>query len=337
MSGDNIQESCALLRRAAKRTGQASSVAVGECKNKMMQPTANPTERSMAQHPEGEEQARGDAPSGATATLPHKDAPDEAWRVLQSGALAHRLPPAHDGKEVWLDAQLRVKLCEHGHSAAQIAHWNCTARPRPKPEWTGCDCTSMSGLSVNPRKPRPELPEAAPEYHRVLWRDHEPALLEPVGVLAVRVPGNPKGREVYLDAEGRARCPHGLTAGAIALREERNRRHARGVKPRPTKVNSAADVDCGCSAKGLRLQRFGCTHRHWASAVRKKEDRRCRIERQREELRRQYQRAQAEATGGADAAEAVAACDPPPIVHPAPTPLGRPLPLAEIVDNRQSA
>jgi hypothetical protein len=231
-----------------------------------------------------------EAPAAST-TPPSND----AWRVLQSGALAYRMPPADDGGEVWLDAQLRVKLCEHGHSAAQIAHWNCTTRPRPRPEWTACDCTSMCGLCMNPRKPRPELPDVVPEYHRVLWRDHEPVLLEPVGVLAVRVPGNPKGQEVYLDAEGTARCPHGLTAGSIALREERKRRHARGAKPRPPRAGSAADVGCCCSAKGLRLERFGTTHRHWASAVRQKEERSRRIQQQREERRLQHQSTQCQA------------------------------------------
>ena len=243
----------------------------------------------------------GEAPAGS-ATSP----PDEAWRVLPSGLLAYRMSPADgvsDGMEVWIDAVSRVKLCKHGHSAAQIAHWNCTARPRPRPEWTACDRTSMSGLCVNPRKPRPELPEAAPEYHSVLWRDHAPARLEPVGVLAVRVPGNPKGREVYLDANGKARCPHGLTAGSIALREERKRRHARGVKPRPPRTGSAAAVDCGCSAKGLRLERFGTTHRHWASAVHQKEERGRRIEQQRQERRLQHQHAadEVKAPAGAQA------------------------------------
>ena len=33
--------------------------------------------------------------------------------VHSSGALAHGMPLADDGKDVWLDAHLRVKLCEH--------------------------------------------------------------------------------------------------------------------------------------------------------------------------------------------------------------------------------
>ena len=55
--------------------------------------------------------------------------PGDEWRVLPSGVLAYRLPPTKAGKQVWLDALRRVKVCEHGHSAAQMRHWRCKARP----------------------------------------------------------------------------------------------------------------------------------------------------------------------------------------------------------------
>ena len=71
--------------------------------------------------------------------------PGDEWRVLSSGALAYRLPPTKEGKPVWLDAHHRVKLCEHGHSAAQIHHWQCAARPRAKPEWVTCTCADAKG------------------------------------------------------------------------------------------------------------------------------------------------------------------------------------------------
>ena len=136
--------------------------------------------------------------------------PDDSWAVLASGALAYRLPPVN-GKPIWLDAVLRVKLCEHGHSASQIMNWRRSNPARVKPEWETCDCTDMKGLTMYP-KAKPELPTVAPAYHHVLWRNAQPVRLEPGGVWAVRVPGKPKGREVFIDRHGVPRCAHALPA-----------------------------------------------------------------------------------------------------------------------------
>ena len=251
LSAEGVGRTCwrrVTLVRAAKLRGVVGAAVIGREQNKKQRPpfvTAHQmtqqTELVVAPPPAQIAATNAvDAPGVVDAAVSSGEAPpvrspveppDEAWRVLPSGLLAYRFSPADgasDGVEVWLDAVSRVKLCKHGHSAAQIAHWNCAACPRPKPEWSACDCTSMCGLCMNPSKPRPELPEAAPEYHRVLWRDYEPARLEPTGVLAVRVPGNPKGREVYVDARGKARCPHGLTASSIAKRDSRIRRGGGG-------------------------------------------------------------------------------------------------------------
>ena len=123
--------------------------------------------------------------------------PGDAWRMLPSGALACQLPPTKEGKPVWLDALLGVKLCEHGHSAGQIHHWRCAARPRAKPEWVTCTCTDAKGLCMDARV-KPALPADVPAYHRVLWRDSEPVLLEAKGRWGVPVPGKPKGHDVFL-------------------------------------------------------------------------------------------------------------------------------------------
>ena len=160
----------------------------------------------------------GSDPHAAAKPLA-SDAPiDPDWRVLSSGALAYRQPPSKRGRVVWLDAVLGVRLCEHGHSATQIHHWRCKARPREKPGWIACTCEDAIGLCMDTIAPPAELPASVPPYHEVLWRDAQPATLEN-GVRAVKVPGKPKGAEVYLDAEGRTRCPHGLTYAQ--LRERR--------------------------------------------------------------------------------------------------------------------
>ena len=53
---------------------------------------------------------------------------------------------------------------------------------------------------------------------------------------------------------------------------------------------------------GLRLERFGVGHRHWPSAVLRKEELGRRREREREERRREYAAAQANAACAAPCA-----------------------------------
>ena len=155
---------------------------------------------------------------------PTASPPGDEWRVLSSGALAYRLPPTKEGKPIWLDALQGVKLCEHGHSAAQIHHWRCAARPRAKPDWVTCTCPDAKGLCMEAAPGKaPMLPADAPEYHRVLWRDAEPVLLQPNGQWGVRVPGKPKGHDVFLAANGTPLCAHGFSASELAKRRARQR------------------------------------------------------------------------------------------------------------------
>ena len=159
-------------------------------------------------------------PSLAQAVEPASDPAqiDDAWRVLSSGALAYRMPPTKQGKAIWLDATRRVKLCEHGQSATQIHHW-CASRPRTKPEWVACTCTDAKGLCADAKaQVETALPDSVPAYHAVLWRDNRPELLKPKGRWAVRVPGKPKGSDVFLDADGTPLCPHGFSASELHRR-----------------------------------------------------------------------------------------------------------------------
>ena len=152
---------------------------------------------------------------------------DTRFRVLPSGVLAFRLPNSKAGKPIWLDVVRRLKLCKHGHSMHEMHHWRCVARPRAKPAWVDCQC-GTKGLFTD-TKAKPSLPDGVlvPSYASVLWRDGTPKLLQPMNVLAVRVPGKPKEREVWIDRAGTARCEHGFTESGItrALLAERN--HAR--------------------------------------------------------------------------------------------------------------
>ena len=235
-----------------------------------------------------------DAVDGADATLAAAP-PDDAWRVLNSGDLAYAMPPSKEGKQIWLHALRRIKLCEHGASGAQIHHWHCAKCPREKPEWVTCNCVDAKGLFTN-AKTASLLPPvtAVPEYHRVLWRDAEPVLLQPSGVWAVRVPGRPRGQQVCLDRDGTPRCVHGYNSSELNHRRAIDRatrrvnaatklqawwRAIRG--PRST-ASAAPQVEqwrdtaaptarewCGCTTAGLRLERFGFEYRQWPSYVRK--------------------------------------------------------------------
>ena len=60
---------------------------------------------------------------------------------------------------------------------------------------------------------------------------------------------------------------------------------------------------------GLRLERFGVAHRHWPSAVLRKEELGRRREREREERRREYAAAEANAACAAPCAAAPARAD----------------------------
>ena len=214
---------------------------------------------------------------------------EDRFRVLSSGILAYRLPPTAHGREVWFDPVKRVKLCEHGYTMAQIHHWRCPARPRTRPPWVECTCQDAKGLYVDPLA-KPDLTDGAlvPPYHRVLWRDGEPTRLDYKGILAVRVPGYPKGHEVYVDAYGTTRCPHGFTESTLRHRRQRQKACAatllqrwwRGVRHAACESQSAractwsvvrqwrsAEASsspvqrdtCACSAAGLRRNLFG-TH-----------------------------------------------------------------------------
>ena len=177
------------------------------------------------------------------ATMPPAASPPgDEWRILPSGVLAYRLPPTKAGKQIWLGALRCVKVCEHGHSAAQMRHWRCTARPRAKPEWVVCCCTDTDGLYMSAAAPKPELPATVPAYHCVLWRDAQPTMLSPKGVLAVRVPGMPKGQEVFLDARGTPRCAHGFTVHEL-MRQQR-------AQLRGCATGRTAHEVCGCSLRG---------------------------------------------------------------------------------------
>ncbi len=172
-----------------------------------------------ATRPTTGERGVGPAPIGPprTQTAPDGALPDARFQVLPSGVLAFRLPDSKAGKPVWLDTVHRVKLCEHGSSMAQIHHWRCAARPRAKPPWVECQCDAK-GLYTDPKAKPGLLPAdvAVPSYASVLWRDGAPTRLQPVDVLAVRVPGRPKGREVFIDVDGVARCPHGFCEGTLS-------------------------------------------------------------------------------------------------------------------------
>ena len=182
-------------------------------------------------------------------------APDHHFRVLPSGRLAFRLPDTKAGKQVWLDVVRRVKLCPCGHSMIEMHHWRCAARPRAKPEWVQCQCDSK-GLFSNP-KAKPALPAdvEVPSYASVLWRDGTPKMLQPANVLAVRVPGKPKGIEVWIDATGKARCAHGFTESALMRAHQMRRQRAASLGP----LSSGPTCAGGCRGWPSRTIR-----RRWA-------------------------------------------------------------------------
>ena len=147
--------------------------------------------------------------------------------VLASGVLGIRLADTKAGKPVWLDVINRIKLCEHGVSQTAMHHWQCKARPRPKPSWLQqCQCDTK-GLFTDP-KAKPMLPAdlEVPSYASVLWRDGQPKRPPSTNVLAVRVPGLSKGRQVWMDADGSALCEHGFSESALARAHQRRKQRA---------------------------------------------------------------------------------------------------------------
>lgn len=153
--------------------------------------------------------------------------PDPCFRVLDTGILGFRLTDSKEGKPVWLDVINRVKVCEHGVSMSQMHHWRCTSSSRPKPFWLQhCQCDTK-GLYTDP-KARPTLPAdlEVPSYASVLWRDRLPERLPSTSVLAVRVPGLSKGREVWMDAGGTSRCKHGFSESALARHQQKHPQRA---------------------------------------------------------------------------------------------------------------
>ena len=191
--------------------------------------------------------------------------PPGAFRVLSSGSLALRLPDSKQGRAVWLDTTLRVKVCEHGYSYHQINHWNRAVRPTEKAAWVECGCTHARGLHTD-LQARPKLPPDVPSYQSVLWRDGTPKVLEPMGALAVRIPGrsgrSKDGHEVYMDAHGKTRCPHGFTAGLLRAHIGKRRRLAAlklqewwRVLDRPARAGVRSALLRPCEGPSIDLRR----------------------------------------------------------------------------------
>ena len=83
-----------------------------------------------------------------------------------------------------------------------------------KTSWT---CAGANGLCME------AAPRNAPACHRVLWRDAEPVLLQPNRRWGVRVPGKPKGHDVFLAADGTPLCAHGFSASELRKRRAKQR------------------------------------------------------------------------------------------------------------------
>ena len=75
-----------------------------------------PTEPRVASCAEAGDAVHTAVPSDEAPAASATSPPNDAWRVLQSGALAHRLPPTDDGKEAWLDAQPDADGARHSSS-----------------------------------------------------------------------------------------------------------------------------------------------------------------------------------------------------------------------------
>ena len=151
------------------------------------------------------------------------------WVPLPNGRLGLAVPCKK--RRVFLAADGRTRLCEHGETASAISQYSNGSRTRPVD--SACPCMNMDGLTAGRFQKAPPNWHNAPPYYDVLVARGAEEIDLPGGRAARRLPYAIGNTEVFMLPSGALRCRHGNSESTLRSVEKG------GAKPRRQ--------PCGCS------------------------------------------------------------------------------------------
>ena len=147
----------------------------------------------------------------AEALLTRATQPKE-WVPLSNGRLC--LPIPCKKRRVYLAADGKTRLCEHGETASAISQYATGARTRPMN--SACNCKNADGLTAGRFNKAPVGWPKAPSYHSVLVARGAEEVELPGGRLARRLPPINSGAcEAFMLPCGNVRCRHGNSEATL--------------------------------------------------------------------------------------------------------------------------
>lgn len=161
----------------------------------------------------------------------------DEWTILPNQRLGLRLSDGKGGRKVYLAADGRTRLCEHGETFSYILKH----RGAPRPE--GCTCQNADSLCISRWASAP-AGWRAPSYYEVLCATGAEEIALHGGRRARRIPFM-SGSAAYMTASGSIRCAHGNSATTLlAMRSGVAKR--RFLRP------------CACHPTGWQRDRLVC-------------------------------------------------------------------------------
>ena len=151
------------------------------------------------------------------------------WVPLPNGRLGLAVPCKK--RRVFLAADGRTRLCEHGETASAISQYSNGSRTRPVD--SVCSCMNMDGLTAGRFQKAPSNWHNAPPYYDVLVARGAEEIELPGGRAARRLPHAIGNTEVFMLPSGALRCRHGNSESTLRSVKKG------GAKPRRQ--------PCGCS------------------------------------------------------------------------------------------
>ena len=162
------------------------------------------------------------------------------WVPLPNGRLGLAVPC--EKRRVFLAADGRTRLCEHGETASAISQYSNGSRTRPV--GSACSCMNMDGLTAGRfEKAPPNWPNAPSYYNVLVARDAEEVDL-PGGRSARRLPHTIGTTEVFMLPSGALRCRHGHSESTL--------RSAKKARAKPRR----RPCDCVISKQSWRRGRL---------------------------------------------------------------------------------
>jgi len=145
-------------------------------------------------------------------TLLERAAKPAEWTPLASGRLGLELNVTKK-RRVFVAADGRTRLCEHGLTASAISQYASGARARPV--GLGCTCRNVDGLTAGRfQKTPPNWPQVPSYYEVLVARDAKEVEL-PGGRLARKLPHPVAGTSAYMLPCGNLRCAHGNSEATL--------------------------------------------------------------------------------------------------------------------------